>query len=700
VGLAATGTPMPVVPYAGVSFGKANGKMACRVEDFERQVLAAARRQTITGTASAIPLAEVPYNAATPSGLIAGVGADGNWTQILLGQNPPRQMAFCMPSAPLQQAFQTSQLFLVVANGAYLGAPSGADGPCGATAAFQNIVTIGDWKLAANVGKNNQYNDYRNVMIVKGRAGVLYDPGNKADSLVANPDKWTAKETLGAPSDSPGAAGNVGELAILSVWLQDYFGKAAESGDEAFANFNVIAKDPNWTGILFLRMDIAHVPDDLVGIMAGISNPSGFNAHHFGINISQILNQPGSQPSLNGASSMFGLIYYVDPAFTPPPKDTMPSPVPPQAGADYDFRLLMLKVQFANTAIQSFGSYAQITLNQFLDMPVVRMGAGGNAYNSIVLEGSYQNNSGRPVYSLGSTGDTSFYFQSNIVNKVEVTSAQMSTVNPGSAGSDVIAWFGLTGFIDFATVKDTSQNAFDILSFGSDANTDQPRKGLSFSAIGIRMKFPPDAPSQRTFEFDSSGIRFDIATSTPRSGSLYDQFALSLMGMVSGDQDSAPSSSGYADVVTAARLTGVAGGKWYGLRYQLSLGTPGDLAGKVGLNSYLLTAWAPDSQGDYKAQVGLQLPGTGGGAKLISLQTVLQLSIGQIVLAYDQKKNAFLLMMTEIALKVFGLLKLPPNGSTLFYLFGNPDAAGKASGLGWYAMYNNEPKVMAAGREG
>jgi hypothetical protein len=33
------------------------------------------------------------------------------------------------------------------------------------------------------------------------------------------------------------------------------------------------------------------------------------------------------------------------------------------------------------------------------------------------------------------------------------------------------------------------------------------------------------------------------------------------------------------------------------------------------------------------------------------------------------------------------MLKIPPDGSTLFYLFGNPNAGGKASGLGWYAMY-------------
>jgi hypothetical protein len=88
--------------------------------------------------------------------------------------------------------------------------------------------------------------------------------------------------------------------------------------------------------------------------------------------------------------------------------------------------------------------------------------------------------------------------------------------------------------------------------------------------------------------------------------------------------------------------------------------------------------------------VGIQLPGTGGGAKLISLQSVLKLSIGQIRLGFDADKRSFLLQLTDIALKFFGLLKIPPGGSTLFYLFGNPQSDGKPSGLGWYAMYRKD----------
>ena len=87
----------------------------------------------------------------------------------------------------------------------------------------------------------------------------------------------------------------------------------------------------------------------------------------------------------------------------------------------------------------------------------------------------------------------------------------------------------------------------------------------------------------------------------------------------------------------------------------------------------------------------------------------MKLSIGNLQLCYipneDPTKASFLLLLSEIALKFLGLLKIPPNGSTSFYLFGNPDASGEPSKLGWYAAYNQEMKkkqeaLESAGQEG
>ncbi|MCP3140383.1 hypothetical protein [Pyxidicoccus xibeiensis] len=721
------GTPFPMVPYAGVSPGDGlNSFTPAQLEEFERLVVGPTRSREISKAAPAtapskaallglVAAQAAPFNTTTPSGLLATVGPDGRWSRLLLAQNlspTPRQLCFNAPDEVLQQAFQTSDLLLVVANAQHLGTLSGADGcPGGGTSpTFCNRMNVGDWLFDADVGQRNRYGDYASVMIVKGRRGALFDPSSPSTSLVASPDKWTAKDVFAAPSDLrdnpspppaevPGAP-NPAELTSLSFWLQQYFQDAADQPEtEYFAKFNAIAKDPNWTGILLLRTKVTP-PQDLIGVLAGVAAPERFNAHHLGIEISQVANDPSAPDiQVKDSSSLFGLVYYVDPEFTSPAAGAQAQPVPPTPGLDYDFRLLSLKALFENTSVRAFQSYAQLTLNRLLGMPVVGMGEGGNGFNSLVLRGAYQDNGGRPVYSLRTTAESTFLFDNDVLSKVEVDSAQLTTRSARGA-EDVVSWFGLSGFLDFKVVTGRF-GEFDVFSFGSDAGQDQLRRGLSFSDLGLRMAFPLGDPSQRTMTFVTDALRFDPATSTPRPGSLFTNFALSLEGLQLGTEDSPP--TGYTDVLTDAALTGVAGGPWYGLRYRLDLGTPGALAGSVGLASYLLTAWSPEaataSGGDgpprYQAWLGLQLPGTGGGANLISLQNVLKLSVGPIRLTYDADQRSFLLMLTEMALKLLGLLKLPPSGSTLFYLFGNPQAAGRPSGLGWYAMYRRTPPASS-----
>ena len=708
----------PLVPYAGVRATKD----VANVPDFELQVIGPTRRRLIgeksPGNGSsrrAVMTAanEAPYNTTTPTGFLVTVDG-GGWTKILLGQNlepSKRQLYFCRPLAQLQQAFQTNQLFAVIANAKYLGKLAGSgSGACGTSAAFYNEMNIGDWLIRADVGEN-RYNDYRSVVIIKGKKGPLYDivEGKKespcdiasegtAVGLILNPDQWTQRNELGAPSDYPPGSTTLGdpdpqELPVLSAWLQDYF-EAARIHPETkyFRKFNEIAKNPNWTGVLILRAPIT-VPKQLAGIVAGVRDRNAFVAHHFGIEITPVMNNPENPIDLDGSSSMFGLIYYQDPAFvmTADP-EAKPEPVPPPAGVDYEFRLLTLKVLFENTSITEFHSWSQLTINKLFDSPVKTIAGGSN--NTIILRGTYQENGGEGLYNLGIADPVRCYLSdNNIINKIEITAAQMTTQSANSSR------FALTGFIDFAVILDRDNKPFDVFSFGSDFDEqsqtmrDELRKGLAFAALSVDMVFAAD-PVQNKYLFNASNIRFDLLSSTPRAHSIFINFALGLQRLITGDKDTTPNSSGFAPLITDATLTGVESGTWYGLEYQLNMGTPGNLAGGVGLTSGLLTAWSPKSGPDnYAALVGLRLPGTGGGAKLISLQTVLKLSIGQMVLTFDRRTNSFLLMLTEIALRFLGLLKIPPSGSSTFFLFGNPKSEGKPSGLGWYAMYNQlEPK--------
>jgi hypothetical protein len=712
-------TTFPLAPYALTTpHGSAAGFGAAEVEDFERQVVGPTRRSAIGqggGPAAARRVAgdaAAPSRTATPAGLLVDLDATGRWTKVLLAQQVSpalRQICFCRPDGALQQALQTADLFLVAANHVHLGRLAGAGtGDCGDDAAFFGQVNIGDWEFAVNTGAANRYGDYRDVLIVKGRKGALYDPADPAGSQVANPDRWTQARELAAPStlvDNPNpppaqmpGPPDPAQLVTLSSWLCAYFAAAAAQPDEYFAAFNLLARDPDWTGILVLRATIAGLPPDLAGMLAGIAAPDRFDVHHLGFEISQVTNAP-DLPDIGvaGTTSMFGLIDYVDPTVTVVAGHP-PAPVPPLSTGDYDFRVLSLKVRFANSAVQAFESYAQVCLRRLFGMPVTSMaGPATNPFDAIVLQGSYQDNGGSPSYALASTDDVTFLVPGGVVRTIEVTGAQMTTRSAGSQpGQDVVSWIGLTGFLDFGVLAAKDGTPFDVFSFGGPAEPSEPRQGLSFADLGLRLSYPLGAPDQRSLTFDPGELRFDLATSTPRDGSLFRQFALDRPQLVHGDATSPPSAAGYLAVVPDAPLTGVDGGEWYGISYRLDLGTPGALAGHAGLTSSLLTAWACSGGpgGGPAASLGVELPGTAGGAPLISLQTVLALSIGQVRLV--RAGESFLLMLTDVALKVLGLLRVPPSGSTLFYLFGNPQGAAAPSGLGWYALYRQAPPPAPA----
>jgi len=692
----------PMVPYDGIQTEQ-NPMLSVDSQDLEKTVISPQRRIIVSSLCklnAGLPVAGDTKFDTTPSGLIAKtIQSDGmalKWEEVLLGWNEDWDegqlkrftLAFEEPPDPLVNALQSSDVFLVAANNKNVGT-------------FQNTMSLSGWKMQVNIGTGQKYDDYRNVMIIKGCKGKLYDPEHPSDglaanpeSLVANPKKWTQAQAFASPkTDDEGQnSGDDAQLVILSQWLQTYFENAYQQKENPyFKKFNEIATSDSWTGILFLRIDIdtKKMPDTLKGIMAGVTEREAFNAHHLGIEINPV--EKGAQgPVVDQPTSIFGLIYYVDPDFS----DTQPAKsIAPTNSDDYNFRLLSLKVLFENTAVKSFESYAQVTLNQLFGSTVTKTRDPENIYKNVLLAGSLQINNGKAVYSLGSQNDDAFYFDNNIINKVEITDVLLST-RSGDDAATVVSWFGMTGFVDYFKLEDQSEAPFDIFSFGNKLGEDLQKKGLHYSNLGIRMSFPADDPDNSQLAFDASEIAFDLSLSTPRENSLYPNMVLELESLVIGSKDKGPKESGYLDVIPDLRLGGVGGGDWYGLRFKVNMGTPGELAGKVNLDSYLLLSWSPDSnaQSGFKAGVGISLPGTGGGAKLISLQNVMKLSIGQIRLMYIDKQKSFLLLFTEIALKFLGLLKIPPSGSLLFYLFGNPRAGGKASGLGWYAMYAKESR--------
>ena len=219
--------------------------------------------------------------------------------------------------------------------------------------------------------------------------------------------------------------------------------------------------------------------------------------------------------------------------------------------------------------------------------------------------------------------------------------------------------------------------------------------GLSFSRLALPMTYSEGPSPTRTIGFDASAISFDPSRSAVRSGSLYRDLALTIDGMTSADSGGIDALGYEQMLLVRLDASAPSAGGWYGLVFKVDFGTPGKLGAAVGLTARMLLAWGPggDPAGTPDLAAGLSLPGMSATSPL-SLQSVLKLSVGRIILARGGASDStarFLLTLNDIALKALGLLKLPPNGVTNFLLFGAPEGSGDAASLGWLALYNENP---------
>jgi hypothetical protein len=705
---------VPLVPYAGLAAAPTPGFPASVVVPFESEIVAAQRkieiaprqirtlaaRERALAAGASVP-APTSTSAMTPQGLLAelvGSRTDAHYASVTLARSAggtTPDMAFYTCDAELQSALQTNQLFLVAVDPTHLGPEPTTMPPPGQ--AFANAVTIEDWTMRVRVGQGVSASDYRNVFIMKFCQGTLLE-------RVMNPRKWTA------PRDFSLATHGVSEeiaLSGLAQWLQDYCNQAmtlAATGNTFYTNFARIVQDPDWQGILALRvdLDVASLPEQLRGLAAGI-DLTQFLAHHFGIAISRVAVE-GKQLSLAGPSSMFGLIDYAVPAYRAALAANINpnNPIALQVNGPYGFTVLQLAALFENSTLVDFRSHVQLTMNRFFESRVTGnySVAGSFPINAVVLDGTYQRQATASVYVFEQRRRIVLTLDSNVLQAVAITRAQFNAQSaPTGDGTTLRSRFLLNGALDFVVLGSTGKGAEDVLSFGSPPAT--PRKelgaGLAFSGLAIELSSPAATPNAVTYAFDAQNLAFDLATSTPaRAHSLFATFGLQLRNFIQASPDKRPPDYGFLTVRAADLALKTLDQPWFGIVYKLTMGTPGALVSQAGFDSAFLIAWSPASlarEPNAAVFLGLQLPGAAPGAKLISLQGVLKITVGGIDLLYDTSVGSttmgYNLRLNNIGLTFLGLLKLPPSATINFFLFGDPTGGGS---LGWYAAYVEDPK--------
>jgi|GEM_PF-3400902 len=662
------------------------------IKAFELQILNPQRKLSIsppdtTSQSRAISRAAAStQTTTTPQGFLVEVGTDGSgiqyWQsiQLALDTESGDVLQIDNVSPAVQSAFQTNQQFLVVSKEGALGNLSYA--PEGATTQntnmqFDNLISIADWPFQINVGEND-FGDFTNVFISKFHSGTLIE-------LVQNPQVWVDSDTFVGSDNTD----------LLSMWLQNYCAqviqKVEQEGNDAYQNIYNIIHDANWNGILVLESDIqfAGFPDELKGLLAGIDT-TRMKAHHFGVTVNKVDSSTGSIDASAVQSSLFGLIDYVDSGFT---SGNEPEPPP---NVDYNFLVLTLQVIFDNSAITNFTSKIQLAVNSLFADTVVD--SDGGSYNTILLDGTYQNEDGVDTYVFMSQEDTQFYLNNMLLTTVEALKVQFQTLIPEDSEGMSHSRFSFVGNLVFETLEYFDAFAFD---------------ALRFSNLGINMIAEADNGSNVSFEFDATQVAFDVSNSIARTNSLARNFPMALTSLVVGSGQSAKDMGFLSMKNPFDDLQDVSkpGDDWFALSYNLNLGTLGALATKVGLVATLMVQWGASKKAEDEtsyANMFIKLPGTGNSGKTFSLQNVIKLSIKDIELAMDPSAGeqeegadassiAFMLKLSDMSLKFLGI-GFPPNGDTMVYIFGNPDgsnglvASTDSSSFGWYAAYVNPKK--------
>ena len=527
--------------------------------------------------------------------------------------------------------------------------------------------------------------------------------GRTLADLVADTAAWSWPEA--SSEDGKAATARDDIQSIIRTAREASAAAKAKNQTSPYEGFLKVVDNPYWAGVLALSVEVPldSLPEPLQPLAAGI-DPSGFYAHHLGLTATSFTSSGGAIKF--DITSSFGLIDYQNPV-----DQYFSSDIP------FAFRVQQLTVGFENGTLSSFTSSAQLMVNRLFGAET-RLFPSEHG-NNIILDGVYQterNDGGgqRDTYVFAMRDTGAFQLALSALLEVGVEQTRLATVraaDPASGNTTVTGAFQMTGRLRFvepdnfdpfcwgppSPPPDTGSTA---LLADAEATDAVGSKGLLYSNYTITMSFPLSDPAKVKFTVADDAIALDSANSPPRENSLFARFPLrltsllatpdpKLMDGVASTRD--PEAAGFVSI-SAPLQQGKLGQPWYGLVYEVDLGTLGALAGSVGLTVRLLAAWSPANNPEGRTAIyfGVALPGV---EKMLGVSLPLQgiLDIGFRTIQFSTYDDAegrrqYLMRLRDFGLHVLSL-SFPP-GHNDITLFGNPNQKSNTK-LGWYAAYEN-----------
>jgi len=691
----------PVAPYARVK-----PDLIERYQKFETGMLSPLRRELIDQITASEPLlpllpgeteASAKRVGTTPQGLVAEYSGNfetiqklilAEYKTVVIEKDPDSQENIkkiieknldfrnigrrnsLEQENPLRAALQSSQLFLVISKPESINEYFKNDGD------QSTILEIAGWKFDLDP---DQWEKRQTLLIFKFHEQSI-------EELVSSTQAWTLPGKFNANPETIRFRLDKLIQDALARSPRDSRNSANPQDYENYRQLAFAARNPGWTGILALNVTIPQggLPPEIAGLASGIV-PEQFFAQYAGIQSSTVRVENGSLDI--ESSSLFGLIDYNDPAGTAS-----------DASADYNFYVSKLSVLFQNSQIKHFAGEVVVTLDKLFGEAAALQGSQPGR-NEIRLAGRCETHEGRNTYTFSSGATSKFDLPDSVIlNEVEIVKAQFSTDPPAKVsgfetGNTVTSRFAFWGKLDFQ-----KQGNFDILSFGGEAGMENPEKaGMRFSNLQLISTFTWGPSTTKTFRFSAANMTFDLDKSLSRPNSLFKKFPLKLVGLLEVDgvtNTASPDSLGYMPVRTPVPgKKPESGDAWYGLVYELNLGSAGALAGKAGIVVSVLAAWKPGS--GQNVYTGLRLPGSSGGKKEIPIQGILKIAFKSIEFqAQGEEDISYLLKLKNIVLK-FMTLEMPPNAQTEIIIFGDPQGQDTEKTLAWYAAYAKELSPQA-----
>ncbi|PGX17477.1 hypothetical protein COE08_21610 [Priestia megaterium] len=623
----------PVVPLAGV------------VNDLpillEEEILSLVRKeimdvQSLRLDNLGIQIAGEDGESLTPQGLLVKE-QNRQWSQLILAKNEEAKLNGNSPCLQfngvgntLRNALLTSQLFLVISQE-------------GSYDEFLNQIPIAGWPFRINISSSNK-DGYRNVFVIKYCDGSL-------DERIKDPKKWTNPHLFNEDPDD------------LSRWLKAHCHNI-DCTKKNTTKFLEILHDPLWNGIIAFKVDVRldAMPADLSGLLAGFNDPSALFAHHFGIQFNRVMPKGDGTTGLEmeKISSMFAYIDYKDETCEPPLVS--------------EFKVCKLEALFDNSKLNNFDAELQLKVDELFG---IRVDGGSKIVN---FKGNYEDHDGVPTYSFYSTNPVEIKLNNKILGGVTLSKATFKTIK--NDPDEIQTRFSFWGNLQFSERDD-----MDVFSY----------KKLPFSDLGIRMNLPRSLGRlvNPSFSFDAGQMTVDLGESVLRSGSFGEKFPIQLTGFKSGISPASLEASGFQSI--DLQLSGgrsqnsVLQEEWYGLEYNLDLGSLGHLSSANSLRSDLIIAWS--SSGNH--YLGLRIPNLGMNQLMMSLEQVLNTHVNGLRLG--KKDNAYYLLLENISHNFLGKTVQPPQEKDQIAIFVNPNAESALKNLGWYMAYTSQQTFEESG---